>query len=153
MSRGILDLHNLLRWIVIITAVYAIVKGYSGFKGGKIFSKSDKRSGFFYMLACDIQLLIGLALYFLNQWFDVLGKGAETMHNPALRFFSLEHGLGMIIALIIVHIGYASTKKSIPDQDKFKKLFWCSLISLMIILISIPWPFREFLGRPWFPGM
>ena len=50
-------------------------------------------------------------------------------------------------------IGYASIKKDIPDNSKFKKLFWFSTIALLIMLLTIPWPFREMIGRPLFPGM
>jgi membrane protein DedA with SNARE-associated domain len=105
------------------------------------------------MISCDIQLLLGLALYFMNGWYQMLASGGEVMKNPAQRFFAMEHFALMLIAIILVHVGYSSSKKDVPDVSKFKRLFWYTLIALVIILVSIPWPFRELVGRPWFPGM
>ncbi|HEY9176799.1 MAG TPA: hypothetical protein VIN07_03870, partial [Flavipsychrobacter sp.] len=70
-----------------------------------------------------------------------------------VHYWAMEHLLGMLIAIILIHIGYASVKKDIPDAAKFKKVFWYTLIALIAILITIPWPFREIIGRPLFPGM
>ncbi len=78
---------------------------------------------------------------------------AAAMKDKVARFFVVEHTIGMLLAIILVHIMYASVKKNIDDTAKFKKLFWYSLISFIIILASIPWPFRELISRPWFPGM
>jgi hypothetical protein len=40
-------------------------------------------------------------------------------------------------------------KKSIPDPAKFKRAFWLFLVALIIILATVPWPFRAGVGRPW----
>jgi hypothetical protein len=45
------------------------------------------------------------------------------------------------------------SKKNISDTDKFRKAFWLFLIALIVILVTVPWPFREVVGRPIFPGM
>src|SRR5690606_23557510 len=105
------------------------------------------------MISCDIQLLLGLALYFMRGWANLLTNGASVMKDTYTRFFTIEHSLGMIIAIVLVHIGYSSVKKDIPDSAKFRKLFWMTTIALVIILITIPWPFRDIVARPWFPGM
>jgi heme O synthase-like polyprenyltransferase len=68
-------------------------------------------------------------------------------------FFAIEHTVGMLLAIIFAHVAYAFAKKTIDDTAKFKKIFIFSLLSLVAILASIPWPFRELIGRPLFPGM
>lgn len=118
--------------------------------GKKPFTAGNKRNALFLLISCDIQLLLGLFLYFANGWFANLSKGAEVMTNKALRFFTVEHNVAMILAIILVHIGYSGIKKSIADKAKHKRLFWFTFIALVIILASIPWPFREAVGRPWF---
>jgi hypothetical protein len=58
----------------------------------------------------------------------------------------------MIIALVLVHIGYAITKKKdLADKKKFSKAFWLFLIAFILMIAFIPWPFRENLGRHWMP--
>jgi hypothetical protein len=124
----------------------------SGMGGGKAFTKSDKRPAMLLMIFADIQLLLGLVLYIGKDWFKVLTSGG-FMKLPAQRFWAMEHMLGMLIAIILIHAGYSVVKKNVPDATKFKRLFWCTLLALVVIFITIPWPFREIIGRPLFPGM
>ena len=45
-------------------------------------------------------------------------------------------------------------KKDVPDAVKHKKAILFYGVALLIILIAIPWPFRNVgAGRVWFPGM
>ncbi len=120
--------------------------------GGKAFTKSDKRPAMLLMIFADIQLVLGLVLYIGKDWFKVLTSGG-FMKLPAQRFWAMEHMLGMLIAIILIHVGYSVVKKNVPDATKFKRLFWCTLLALVVIFITIPWPFREIIGRPLFPGM
>jgi len=150
MQTGFLHLHNFLRWLVLLFALLTIIKGLSGMGGTKKFTAGDKRSAMFLMICCDIQLLLGLALYFMGGWWGNLMNTPDAMKNTAIRFYSVEHAFGMLIAIILVHIGYASVKKDIADKSKFKKMFWYTFIALVIIIVMIPWPWREMIGRPWF---
>jgi hypothetical protein len=56
----------------------------------------------------------------------------------------------MIIAWILVHAGRVSVKKATTSPAKFKKSLLFFGIALLLILIAIPWPFREAITRPWF---
>lgn len=155
MQTGMLHIHSLLRWLVLIIGLWAIIKMASGRSGGKSFTNSDKRPALFFLIVMDLQLLVGLYLYFAGPWglknIQNQGFGA-VMKDSVSRFFAVEHLLGMLIALILVHVGYAATKKAAtPDQKKFNKAFWCFLVAFILILASIPWPFREALGRGWMP--
>jgi predicted Co/Zn/Cd cation transporter (cation efflux family) len=153
MQQGLLHLHNFMRWIVLLFALLTIIRGMRGMSGGKAFTGGDKKTAMFLMISCDIQLLLGLALYFMNNWFTVLTSGGDVMSNKYNRFYAVEHMFGMLVAIVLVHIGYASVKKNIADQAKFKKLFWYTLIAVVVIIATIPWPGRELIGRPLFPGM
>ena len=141
-----------MRWLILIFALLTLVKGISGMGGKKTFTASDKRMSLFLMICCDIQLLLGLALYFMNGWWGVLTNGF-SMANKTNRFYSVEHAFGMLVAIVLVHIGYSATKKNIPDASKFSRMFWFTLVAMVIIIATIPWPWREIVGRPLFPGM
>jgi hypothetical protein len=56
----------------------------------------------------------------------------------------------MIIAWILVHIGRASVKRADTDAAKHKRMLIFFGIALLLILVSIPWPFREIIGKPYF---
>jgi hypothetical protein len=151
-----IHLHNLLRWVVLILAVVAIVKSYSGMSGKRVFTAGDKKTSLFFMISMDIQLLIGLVLYFTGAMGikNIQNQGmAAVMKDSASRFFAVEHLVGMLLAIVFAHVAYAFAKKNIEDNKKFKKIFLFSLLSLIVMLATIPWPFREAIARPLFPGM
>ncbi len=148
--QTLLVLHNLLRWLILLFGFWTLISAISGLAAKREYTVGDDRSNFFFMLSMDIQLLIGLILYFSGVWFERLKHLGENMKDPALRFFTMEHGLMMIIAWILVHAGRISVKKAPTPQAKFKKTLLFFGIALLLILIAIPWPFREAVSRPWF---
>jgi membrane protein DedA with SNARE-associated domain len=70
---------------------------------------------------------------------------SAVMKNSATRFFAVEHISMMLIALILVHIGKVQGRKKISDRAKHRRTMLFYLFALLIILLSIPWPFR-FIG-------
>ena len=152
MYIGLLHLHSFLRWVIIVLAVVVIYKSYTGMKSGRPFTSGDKKTGLFLMIAAHTELLIGLYQWFTGQWglkrIQEVGM-KEVMHNGVFRFFAIEHITGMIIAIALITVGRGVSKKNLPDAVKHTKTFWFILIALVIILASVPWPFRE-AGRPWF---
>ncbi len=147
-----LPIHNILRWAVLLFGLLAVVYAIAGLSGKKNYGGRDNKAGLFFMISCDIQLLIGLVLYFNNSWFDFLKTNAkEVMKNGALRFFVVEHALMMIIAWLLVHIGRSMVKRAGTDASKHKRSLLYFGIALLIILAMIPWPFREAVARQWFP--
>ena len=148
-----LIIHNILRWAVLLFGFWAVIKAIGGVTGKKNYSGSDNKTGLFFMISCDIQLLLGLILYFSNSWFDMMkNNAAETMKNGAMRFFAMEHALMMIIAWLLVHVGRSMVKRADTDAQKHKRSLIFYGIALLIILAMIPWPFRQAgIGRQWFP--
>jgi hypothetical protein len=60
---------------------------------------------------------------------------------------------GMIIGIVLITLGKTVAKKDFPDALKHKRSAILFSLALVIILLTIPWPFRAGIGRPWFPGM
>ena len=155
METGLLHLHNLLRWIILVLLLVSIYKSFSGWKGQKPFSAGDKKVWLFTMIAAHITLLLGL-----YQWtFGSLGlftgpnrSFGEVMKNSTTRFFQVEHPVSMVLAIVFITLAHGMAKKSVDDTTKYKKAFRYFLVALVLILVAVPWPFRE-VGRPWFPGM
>lgn len=148
--------HNLLRWVVLLFGVLSLLTGLRGVGGKRNFTDGDKRTMLFFMISVDLQLVLGLLLYFFKGYYRNFSGGAmgEVMKNSVSRYWTIEHAIGMIIAIIIVHIGYAGVKGNLPHASKFKRMLWCSLLALLLIALMAPWPFRELgIARPWVPGM
>ena len=96
------------------------------------------------MIAVDIQFVVGAILYFYfiaGQTNFKIGKLTDQLSAPMFRTIALDHAVGMLIALILIHIGYSKAKNAKSVLDAGRKQFVWMLIALIIILISIPWPF------------
>lgn len=148
--QSILIIHNLLRWAVVLFGVWTLINGLTGYFGKRSFTANDNRSSLFFMISCDIQLLIGLILYFNDGWFARLKDLGNNMKDPYTRFFTMEHLTMMLLAWVLVHVGRASVKKAGTDATKHKKMLIFFGLAILLILASIPWPFREAIARPWF---
>jgi hypothetical protein len=146
----ILVIHSLLRWAVVLFGVWTLLNALTGYFGKRSFTASDNRSNLFFMISCDIQLLVGLILYFSNGWFARLKDLGNNMKDPYSRFFTMEHLTMMLVAWVLVHIGRATVKKAGTDAAKHKKMLIFFGLAIVLILASIPWPFREAIARPLF---
>ena len=149
--QTILVLHNILRWAIVVFGLWTLLNALSGVMSKRLYSLNDNRSNLFFMISCDIQLLLGLILYFSNAWFDKLKSGmGPVMKNGYDRFFTIEHSLMMILAWILVHVGRTAVKKASTDPAKHRKMLLFFGLAFLLILAAIPWPFRTEIARPLF---
>jgi hypothetical protein len=156
MYTGLLHLHNLLRWIILLLIVIAIVKAFVGMSSNKPFTKGDQRVGLFLMISAHLTLLLGLYQWLAGRYGILttsLPPGTSLMKDSFYRFYWIEHPLGMILAVALITIGRRQSRKNILDIVKHKRSFWYYLVALIVIIATVPWPFREIIGRPWFPGV
>jgi len=138
---GILvHLHSGLRWVVLLLLIYAIINAARSISSGK-YLKKDKMVNLFTMISLHIQLLIGLILYFVNGR-GRINFGEGWMSDPMSRFYGLEHISVMIIAIAIITIGRRRAEKKLEGtRNKHRAILISYIIGLILILISIPWPF------------
>jgi hypothetical protein len=140
-----LHAHSVIRWIVLLLLVFAILN--SLIAGRRPFIRTDARLGLLLTIFADLMLLIGIYLWYVGDkgyhTIQRLGSMAAVMKDPAARFFVVEHTTGMILAIILIHIGKAQGRKHISDRAKHNRTLLFYLIALIIILVSIPWPFRQ----------
>lgn len=156
METGLLHLHNLLRWIILILLLVSIYKAYVGWKNKKVFSAGDRKTWLFTLIAAHITLLVGLYQWLWGRYGmlkTTLPEGMSIMKNKFYRFFWVEHPTFMILAIILITLGYGMAKKPLPDEVKYRRALWLFIVALLFILVAVPWPFRQEIGRPWFPGM
>lgn len=150
MYNGLVHAHSGLRWIVLILLIGAIVNATRSKSSGR-YEKKDKMLNLFAMISLHIQLILGLALYFMNGN-NRIDFSAGWMENYTNRFYGLEHIFAMIVAIAIITIGRRNVeKKLIGTRDKHRKIIISYTIGLIIIVASIPWPFSFWavLGGGW----
>jgi len=146
-------IQNILRWAVLLFGVWAVIAALSGVFSKRMYTGSDNKSSLFFMISCDIQLLLGLILYFTGMWFEKVKSGmGAVMKDPNDRFFAVEHAMMMIIAWLLVHVGRSMVKRAGTDAQKHKRTLIYFGLALILILAMIPWPFRQAgIARQFFP--
>jgi len=110
------------------------------------FTEGDRKLNLFTMISAHVQLLLGLALFFTSTKVNFSG---DAMKDSVQRFFTAEHSVMMILAIILITVGYIKSKKALEEVKKFKIAFTYFAIALLVLLAGIPWPFRN-LGAAWF---
>lgn len=138
--------HSGLRWFVLIALILAIINAIGKTNGLKPFTDKDKKLGLFALIFTHLQFVIGLLLYFMS---PKVVFAAASMKSDVLRFFLVEHALLMLIAVVLITIGYSRAKRAATDAKKFKSILIFYLIGLILILVGIPWPFIDY-GAAWF---
>lgn len=145
METGMLHLHSILRWLVLILLLVSI---------GQTFSRRPSiRSSSLWLLICaHTSFLVGLYLLIAGRYGIMKGlpEGVSLMKDKFFRFFWIEHPLMMLIAIILITVARGKAKKL-----NYSSTGWLLLIALLLILAAIPWPFRDIVGqgRAWLPGM
>lgn len=141
MYVGLLHLHNVLRWLILITALFVLLKYFIGWFSQKKWQRSDHIFGLIFTSLIDLQFLTGIVLYFFlspvtKTAFQDFGM---AMKNPDLRFYAVEHAIMMLIAVVLIHIGWSRSKKAITDRIKYSRALIFFGIAYVIIIALIPW--------------
>lgn len=61
------------------------------------------------------------------------------MKNSVLRLNAVEHPMMMIIAVILITVGYSKQKKKLVSNGKFKTIVIFYILALIVILGRLPW--------------
>lgn len=146
----LLTTHSILRYVLLILLLLTLIRSFRGWLKKLAFDAISERLSFFTTLAAHLQLLTGLILYWIS---PILSFGRSHAHvwmaDHFLRYWMMEHLVGMIVAIAIITVGRILAKKADNDVKKYKRISVYFLVGLLIILVMIPWPFREVIGRPW----
>jgi len=150
MFSVLLQLHNILRWVILVLLMISIIQSFIGWNKRRELREGDAKLWLFTMISVHTTLLIGLILLLFGRYGILssgLPEGVNLMKDKFYRFFWVEHPVGMLIATALITIGRGVVKKQITDPLKYKRAFWLFVLALVIILATIPWPFREIVGR------
>lgn len=150
MYSAALFIHSWIRWAVVLAGLYAFVRAALGTSRRSPWTPADDRAGFWFGTVLDLQMLVGLILYFLLSPLTsaALHNFGGAMKDPILRFWAVEHVVGMIIGIALVHVGRARARKTDSlRRHRVAAIFFG--LALVVIFASIPWPGSSH-GRPLF---
>ena len=131
-------IHSYWAYLVLITLLLALVNALMGLSGNKIFTDTDRRLTLFALISAHVQFLVGIILYFVSP-LGIKNFGAGTMKDSTARLYALEHPLIMLIAVVLITIGYSKSKRLNDNKSKFHTISITFAIALLLILSRIPW--------------
>ena len=144
-----LEVHSILRLTLTVLSAWLVFLGLRGWLGERSPSPTTKLLLLLATIAADLQLILGLLLYFA--WSptasQVRADFGAAMKDPTLRFWAVEHGSAMLLAVACVHIGKVLAGKAASDGSRSRRIVLWFGIVLVLILAMSPWPFSS-ITRP-----
>jgi len=135
MYKLLFEAHSGFRYVVLILMISALLVAFSGWLGNKAYTNSNRKMYLFTLISAHIQLLLGLFLYFVspNVNFDM----AVSMKDSTLRYWTVEHIIMMIIAVVLITIGHSKSKKKLNDIAKHKTVAVFYSLAFIIVIAAI----------------
>lgn len=105
----------------------------------KPWDKSAKIIALIGLITTHVQILIGFALYFLSP-LGLSNFSGESMGHKISRFYIVEHPIGMIVAAVLITVGYVAVKNQrLSDASKYKRVLIYYTLGFGISAYLIPW--------------
>ncbi len=123
--------HSGWRYIVLILLIVAVLQALAGWFGKKGYTEGNRKLNVFALISAHIQLLFGLVLYFLSPM--TKGPTSEALY----RYWKMEHIAIMIVAIVLITVGNAKSKKITDSAAKHKTIAIFFGIALILIIGSI----------------
>ncbi|MDZ7757046.1 cytochrome B [Rhodohalobacter sp.] len=138
MYTGLKHLHSYLAYLLLAALVFSIIYVIIQFVGKKSFTEKVRKVTLIGFIATHLQLLIGLVLYVISP-VGLSNFSGEAMSESLSRLYILEHPLTMLIAIVLVSVGYIKAKKPGDDARRFRTVIIYYGLGLILMLSRIPW--------------
>lgn len=134
-------LHSLTAYVVLVLLFIALLNAIMGSIKKSDFSPRDFKLTLWALIATHIQVILGLVLYFISPLGikSFSSNGAQVMKDATLRLFAVEHISVMLIAAVILTIGYSKQKRTEESAVKFKRISIFYGLAFILVLSRIPW--------------
>ena len=128
--------HSGLRYVVLLLVVLAIIQALAGWLGGKSYTEGNRKLNLFTMISAHVQLLLGLILYFFSPLVRLDDFGG-AMKEEVARYWTVEHAVMMIIALVLITIGHSRSKKAAQAVEKHRSIAIFYGLGAIIVIVAI----------------
>lgn len=128
-SNILFHAHSGWRYIALLVLIMAVVKFALGWLQGSAWRTLDRQIGLFTVIGVDIQVLLGIVLWALRVM-EIPGRmNAITAY--------IEHPVTMLIAIVIMHIGWARVRKTAGDTDKHRLAALTFIVTGLIVALGV----------------
>jgi len=120
--------------VLITTILIIIISKFSK----KPFLASHLKTALIGLISSHIQLLLGLVLYFISP-LGFSNLSGAVMKDSFGRLQAVEHPITMILAVVIITIGYSKAKKAQGTNKAYNAVLIYYIVGLVLMLSRIPW--------------
>jgi hypothetical protein len=144
-------IHGYWRWAVLVSGVVTLVRAVGAVRGPRAWTPGDERASRTFVGALDVQVLLGLLLYFGFSpfWPAVRDSFEFALRDRSARFFGMEHETAMLLGFVAAHVGRVRSRKATDPTVKHGAILVSTLVFFLFVSWAIPWPWRS-IGRPLF---
>ncbi len=152
---ALLFAHSWVRWIVLATVVASTIRAVSGWRERRPFDRRDGQTLRVFVGAIDLQLAIGMLLYFAASPLAAITRASPgaALHDPLLRFFGVIHPLLAVATFIAAHATAVATRRAGDDRVALRRFAVGALVALGLLALLVPWPGlmhgRPLVRGPW----
>lgn len=123
--------HSGWRYLVLILLVIALIQAIAGWLGKKSYTEGNRKLNVFTLISAHIQFLLGLVLYFMNDWYKIDSSAALG------RYWKMEHISMMLLAVILITVGNARSKRGSDAVVKHRSVALYFGLALILIIAAI----------------
>jgi hypothetical protein len=128
MYTFLLMAHSGWRYIAFLVLVVAILKYGLGWVQSSRWGNLDRQIGLATVIGVDIQVLLGIVLWAVAAGMGLVAGRVERM---------MEHPVLMLVAVVIMHIGWARVRKTAGDTDKHRLAALTFIVTGLIVALGV----------------
>lgn len=148
---ALLHIHSYVRWIVAISMLVHLMMIIYYIIQDRKYNKINNTVRIFNLSVLHTQVLIGYILYNISPITTYFMKNfSKEVTNVSFTFWGLIHISLLTVAAIIFTVGSSLSKKRTSSQEKFKTELIFTSLTILIIIIAVPWPGNPIMSRPLF---
>lgn len=148
----LLSAHNLTRWAVLVTAVWALAHAWRGYLSRGRWGRGARLPGLVFTTVLNLQFVLGLMLYFNSPFVrPVFTAPAYATSSTFAAVFTLLHPVAMTAAAVLAQVAYSAAKRAADDRRRYRAAAVGYGVAVALVLAAVPWPFLPY-GRPLLPA-
>jgi heme A synthase len=121
----LVTIHRFWGYCVLIAAVLGLVGAVAAWMGSLPPRQTARRAGLIYVIALDVQVLIGIVLLLV---------GYASALPGGLKF---EHPTTMVLAAIVAHAGQVMARRAKAPQAGARMLAIAIAVSFLLALLGV----------------
>ena len=146
----VLTMHSWMRWAALTLGAAATINAFVS-RHENPARPGRSRWDTFFMAAVDLQVLLGLFLYFGLSPSTTAGMNDlhAALHTPVLRFWTITHVATMFGGMLLVRVGRVLAMNASTPEARRRRKGIAFALALVTMVAGIPWPGTS-VGRPLF---